>query len=97
MAYRLSRRARDDLVDIYIEGVRAFGRQQAERYHAGLEEVFGLLEAFPRAAPERSEITPPVRIHPYKSHVIVYVVDGSDVRVLRIRHAQEDWSADPVG
>ncbi|WP_244286748.1 type II toxin-antitoxin system RelE/ParE family toxin [Caulobacter radicis] len=63
LAYRLSRRARDDLVDIYIEGVRAFGRQQAERYHAGLEEVFGFLEAFPRAAPERSGITPPVRVH----------------------------------
>lgn len=97
MAYRLSRRARDDLVDIYIEGVRAFGWQQAERYHAGLEEVFGFLEAFPRAASERSDIKPPVRVHSYKAHIIVYMLDGHDVRVLRVRHAHEDWSVDPVG
>jgi toxin ParE1/3/4 len=97
LAFRLSRRARDDLVDIYIEGVRAFGRRRAERYHAGLEEAFGFLKAFPRAATERADITPPVRIHPYKSHVIVYMVDGSGVRVLRVRHAHEDWSANPVG
>jgi toxin ParE1/3/4 len=96
LAYRLSSRAKDDLIDIYVEGVRSFGRQQAERYHLALEEAFDFLAAFPRAAPERSEIRSGVRVHPYRAHVIIYVVDGSEVRVLRIRHAQEDWGADPA-
>ena len=97
MAYRLSGRARDDIIDIYVEGVRSFGRQQAERYHLGLEKAFDFLASFPRAAPERSEIRPAVRVHPYQAHVIIYVIDASGVRVLRIRHAREDWGADPVG
>ena len=44
------------------------------------------------AAHERSEIEPPVRIHPVGSHLVVYQVDAhGDVFVIRVRHAHEDW------
>ncbi|MCA0338113.1 MAG: type II toxin-antitoxin system RelE/ParE family toxin, partial [Proteobacteria bacterium] len=41
------------------------------------------------------EISPPVRIHPFKAHLVVYRIkeDGS-VFVIRIRHSHEDWAAD---
>lgn len=97
MGYRLSQRAKADLVEIYVEGVRMFGALQAERYHLSLERAFDVLAAFPQAASERSEIRPPVRVHPHKAHVIVYTIDERGIRVLRIRHAHEDWSGDPVG
>jgi len=91
MSYRLSRRAEDDLIEIYVIGARDFGIPQAERYFAGLEQAFAFLAEYPRAARERPEISPPVRIHPYGAHVIVYVIDGAHIRVLRVRHGHEDW------
>jgi toxin ParE1/3/4 len=94
MGYRLSRKAEDDLIAIYRTGIDEFGLAQAERYFAGLEQAFALLAVYPRAARERREISPPVRAHPHKSHLIVYIVEGDDVLILRIRHAREDWMAD---
>ena len=95
MAYRLSQKAEDDLVSIYVAGAQAFGGAQAERYHAELEQAFRYLAAFPRAAQERREIDPPVRIHRCKAHLIVYLVQDKDVLILRIRHGHEDWVETP--
>jgi toxin ParE1/3/4 len=95
MSYRLSRKAEDDLIQIYVAGTRGFGAAQAERYYAGLETAFAFLADYPQAARERVEILPPVRIHPYRSHVIVYVVDDEGVLILRVRHGREDWESQP--
>jgi toxin ParE1/3/4 len=95
--FRLSRKAEDDIIEVYLAGARDFGVEQAERYHAGLREMFAFLAEHPRAARERTEIVPPVRIHPYKAHVIVYVIEEEDVLFLRVRHGREDWSGQPVG
>jgi toxin ParE1/3/4 len=46
--YRLSVRARSQLIDIYEFTTATFGPYQAEAYHAGLERTFGLLADFPR-------------------------------------------------
>ena len=93
MGYRLSRKAGEDIVHAYLEGARQFGPHQAEAYHAGLEQMFAILAAHPRLARERDEITPPVRIHPYQSHIIIYVIEGDGILILRVRHGHEDWDA----
>jgi toxin ParE1/3/4 len=95
MDYKLSRKAEDDVFHLYVEGAGQFGRHQAEADYAGLEQVFAILAEHPRLARERDEITPPVRIHPYRSHIVIYVTDGDDILILRIRHGREDW--DSVG
>lgn len=41
MSYRLSRRAEEDLIQIYIASVRMFGSAPAEHYQDTLEEAFG--------------------------------------------------------
>ena len=69
-----------------------FGADQAEAYYAGLAETFGFLAEFPKAARERPETRPPVRVHPYRSHIVVYVIEGDDIQILRVRHGREDWS-----
>lgn len=97
MGYRLSHRAEEDLIGLYVSGTREFGNAQAERYYAGLERAFDFLSDYPRAARERTEIVPPVRVHPYRAHVIVYMVGENDVFILRIRHCHEDWEPSPVG
>jgi len=43
-------------------------------------------------APERPELNRASRIHPYKSHIIIYRLDGQDILVQRVRHALEDWA-----
>lgn len=91
MAYRLSRKAEEDILDIYLTGAEAFGEDQAERYHAGLRQTFEFLSGFPRAAPERAELGRTSRVHPYKSHIIIYRLDRTDILIQRVRHGSEDW------
>jgi toxin ParE1/3/4 len=93
--YTLSRKAEEDVIAIFMYGVAEFGIQQAERYHDLLERTFQFLAQNPEAARERVEITPPVRIHPIESHIVIYTVDESDdIFIVRIRHGREDWSRD---
>ena len=92
MSYKLTERARDDLVALYIDGVQDFGPHQAEQYHAGLKMVFQFLSDNPEAARPRLELRPPLRIHPYKAHIILYdITSQRDVTIVRVRHKREDW------
>lgn len=97
MAYRLTRRAEADVIEIFVSGAERFGLEQAEAYHTALERTFELIVLHPRLAQERSEIVPPVRIHPSGAHVIVYTVDANDdVLIIRVRHGREDWIENPT-
>ena len=96
MPFRLARAAADDLRQTYIEGIRLFGAGRAAEYHERLGEAFDALAAHPHMARKRLEISPPVRVHPCGSHVIIHLAeaDGS-VLILRVRHGREDWVNDP--
>lgn len=94
MSFRLSQAAEDDLINIYVEGVRLFGYTQADRYHAGLNATFDFLSRNPEAAWERVEIAPPTRMHPHKSHLIFYQIKDQGIFIIRIRHAHENWTND---
>jgi toxin ParE1/3/4 len=50
MEYVLSRKAEDDLVDIFLEGIQKFGILQANEYHSKLEACFEFLAENPLAA-----------------------------------------------
>src|SRR3546814_6420909 len=77
---------------LFRSGLERFGPAQADGYHDGLEATFNFLGEYPRAAREREEIRSPVRIYPYKAHLIVYELGPNDkVLILRVRHAREDW------
>jgi toxin ParE1/3/4 len=97
MSYKFSRKADEDIINVYIDGVRDYGVAQAEKYHARLEYVFQLLSDTPHLARQRDEITPPVRIHPHESHVIIYTLDEeNNVLILRVRGGSEDWKNNPI-
>jgi toxin ParE1/3/4 len=91
MTYRTTRQADQDIIEIYLQGNREFGLRQAELYHEGLAATFDLIAANPRMARERPEFTPPVRLHPYQSHLIVYVVDDAGVLIVRVLHGRQEW------
>ncbi len=96
MAYRLSNSAVEDLLAIWEAGFRLFGLAQAEQYHADLAAIFRFLSENPRAARLRTEISPPVRVHPFKAHLVVYDVSDDGILILRVRHGREDWVSDPL-
>ncbi len=94
MGYILSRKAEEDIIGIFITGAEQFGQEQAERYHEQLDKCFRFLADNPLAAHERFEITPPVRIHPVGSHLVIYRVNkNEDIFIIRVRHGHEDWQS----
>ena len=80
MPFSLSVEAEEDIVSIAEQGVRAFGSLVARRYHDELFAALELIAANPRMARERHEISPPVRIHPFKAHLVVYRIDNDERR-----------------
>ncbi|HEV7317878.1 MAG TPA: type II toxin-antitoxin system RelE/ParE family toxin [Ensifer sp.] len=92
MGFLLSRAAEDDVIAIAEQGIRLFGATQARRYHNELFSVFEMVAANPRMARERLELSPPMRIHPFKAHLVVYQIEPSDdILIVRVRHGHEDW------
>jgi toxin ParE1/3/4 len=97
MSFRLSARAEADLVDIYLYGVAEFGLRQAEAYQDRLDHAIELIGLNPKLARLRLEIDPPVRVHRVQAHIIIYHIDDDDtVRILRVRHGNEDWITNPT-
>jgi toxin ParE1/3/4 len=94
--YKLSRQAEEDIVELYLAGAAGFGVTQAERYHEGLKATLEFLAEYPMAARERTEISPPVRVHPYRAHLVVYRIEGHDILIIRLRHGHENWQASPA-
>ncbi|WP_226783121.1 type II toxin-antitoxin system RelE/ParE family toxin [Oceaniglobus trochenteri] len=95
-AWQLSRKAEEDLIDIWLEGAGRFGIPQADRYQDGLSAAFDLLAMFPEMARERRELTPPIRVHPVGAHLILYILrPGDGILVVRVRHQREDWVTGP--
>lgn len=92
MAFKLTRKAEEDLIAIHLAGVGEFGAARAEAYLADLIGTFDLLAGNPRLARIREEFEPPVRIHPHRAHIIVYQDVGADILIIRIRHGREDWA-----
>lgn len=73
--------------------MRLFGAVQARQYHDELFTIFDLIAASPRIARERLELAPPMRIHPFKAHLVIYRIEADDdVFIVRIRHGHEDWA-----
>lgn len=91
IAYQTTYRAGQDIIALYVRGTEAFGTDQAESYHLGLIETFDLLTDNSQICREHTEFTPPVRLHSYRSHLIVYRIEGSHILIVRILHGRQDW------
>ncbi len=93
MSFRLTNRAQDDVIGLYTDGVDQFGITMTERYHEGLLALFDLLGNNPRMDRLRPEFSPPMRIHVYRSHLVIYVEDEAGVLIVRVLHGRQDWQA----
>lgn len=95
MPFLLRPAARQDLREIWRFSARRWSPKQADAYLRRIEAAFSLIQTFPAIAPERGEFTPPVRVHPVSSHVVLFRVAAERIEVIRIRHANEDWLSAP--
>lgn len=96
MTYRLTRKASANIRQLYSEGVRLFGTAQADRCFDRIEQTLPLLADSPNLVRERTELSPPARIHPAGSHVVVYTVENDGIiLIVRVRHGREDWADSP--
>lgn len=85
--------AEADLSVIWQHGAATWGVEQAERYAEGLFALFDLLAGFPEIARERTEFSPPVRIHPSGAHLVLYRREGQWVEIIRVLHAHQNLTA----
>ncbi len=91
MQLRLSPNSRQDLEDIFVRGALDFGLASAERYIDDLRRTLLFLGERPYLGKERSEVSPPVRLHRHKAHHILYIVREDGVLILRVLHGSANW------
>ncbi|WP_225765772.1 type II toxin-antitoxin system RelE/ParE family toxin [Inquilinus sp. Marseille-Q2685] len=91
--YRLTPAALTDLDDIWRYSAETWSAAQADRYLDELVRVFEMIASVPTLAREHREFNPPVRIHAYQSHLIIYTHAGDHVAILRLLGGRQDWLA----
>ncbi|MGY3616344.1 type II toxin-antitoxin system RelE/ParE family toxin [Bradyrhizobium sp. USDA 10063] len=88
--YRLSDRARADLIDIYDFTESRFGAYQADAYYAGLLRSFGLLADFPLIGQPVDELAAGYRRFRFQSHLIFYTTQADQVEIRAILHGAQN-------
>ena len=91
--YNLYPKAEADLEDIWFYTVQEWSIEQAIKYIDDLGNAFQLLADSPLLCRERNELTPPVRIHHFKYHLIVYISRPDSIDIVRVLHENMDYKA----
>lgn len=92
MTIRTTRRANLDLIEIYTSGAAQFGNAHSEHYYAGLRTLLTLLEERPQMARLRDEFIRPVRLYPYRAHVVAYIEQDDGILIVRVLHGRQNWA-----
>jgi len=90
--FRVSNAAQADIREIGRYTQKQWGKDQRRVYLDGLNDRFLLLANTPLLAAERQTLDPPVRIHPYEKHLIVYVIEEGSILIIRVLHQSMDIS-----
>lgn len=56
--------------------------------------MYELIGSMPQMNPVRTEVKPPVHLHPCKGHLIIYRIGSDEVRILRVLARHQDWQDD---
>jgi toxin ParE1/3/4 len=88
--YRLTERARTDLIEIYDFTEGKFGTYQADAYYAGLIRSLGLLADFPLIGQTVDDLAAGYRRFRFQSHLIFYTVRPDHVEIRAVVHGSQD-------
>ncbi|WP_407160043.1 type II toxin-antitoxin system RelE/ParE family toxin [Bradyrhizobium sp. STM 3557] len=85
-SYRITSRARANLIGIFDYTEANFGAYQAEAYYAGLIRSFGLLADFPAIGQRADELREGLRRFRFQAHIIFYTVEDDTVEIRGVLH-----------
>jgi toxin ParE1/3/4 len=91
--FTVSQAANSDIRSMARYTQDTWGSDQRRRYLHGLNEKFEMLAEIPEMAEERRDFRPPVRIHHYEKHLIIYVIEDGGILIVRILHQNMDVPA----
>lgn len=91
--YTIAPEALRDLESVWAYGAETWSPDQADHYIDELVLAFERVTQSPALHRQRLEFTPPVRIYPFRSHLIVYLDLEGQVTILRILGGRQDWQA----
>jgi len=88
-----TKEAREDLINIWRYTYKNWGEEQADRYNNELDKTIKLLAKEPLISRLREELDPPVRIHHFNHHLIVYVEIERGISLVRVLHESSDYES----
>lgn len=88
--FKLYPAAESDLEAIWCYSAEHWGPAQANAYIDSLITCCALLSENPMSAHERTEFTPPVRIHLHRQHLIVFQATSNGADIIRFLHESMD-------
>ena len=89
-AYRVTPRARADLVRIGEYTQAQWGKKQRNGYLKSLENRFAWLADNPLAGKHRMEIAQGYYSFPHGQHVVFYLVSGKMIDIIGVPHQEMD-------
>jgi toxin ParE1/3/4 len=92
MTYRLARRARRDVLEIW-QHIARDNERAADRFIDVLTHYFELLGANPRAGRRRDELRPGYRSFPVGEYLIFYRITEPGVCIMHVLHGRRDIEA----
>ena len=84
--------AERDIDNLYLSGADQFSEKAATFYLEGLLNLFDLLLLNPKMGRSKSGYGLPVRMIVYRSHVIFYREGREILTIVRVLHAQQNWT-----
>ncbi len=89
----ITARAEDDILLIFVYGLKTRGRTATDRYLGRLQDTFRQLLAFPEMGHREDAISPGLWSIVAREHRVFYRIEGDTIRIVRVLH-QRASSAD---
>jgi plasmid stabilization system protein ParE len=86
----LTNLAKEDLIDIWLYGQKNWGAVNANQYLDSIDAFLKTLINLPEKFALRRDFQPPVRIAPFKSHLVVYLESTRHIQIVRVLHQSMD-------
>ena|SRR6266852_8648725 len=93
MAPRLAPEAEADVDELWYYVAVNASVDTADRFVESITTRFFLLGMHPHAGRQREDLRPGLRSFAVGEHVIIYRIDGDDVRILRVVRGSRDLEA----
>jgi toxin ParE1/3/4 len=83
-SYKFSRKAEEDVANIFEYSIETFGLAQAEKYYASLTECIERLALYPNTGRDTFELGKDLKLFFFQSHSIYYTSDKHRLLIVRI-------------